>query len=73
MWNWIIKNKWKLLLALVAFAAGVAANIYANRMSEQKIIAAITEQINELKDKRLTEEGQRQLIELEAQLKLLKK
>lgn len=71
MLNWIGKNKWKILIGVLAFTAGILANFWANRRSEQKIIAAITAQINELKNKRLTPDEHMRLTELQAQLKLL--
>lgn len=72
-----VKKNWKIIL--VGFAGliiGFALQVYANYRSEQRIIAAITTKIEELKAKqstaRLSAEDQNKLIELEAQLKLLK-
>lgn len=72
MWEWLTKNKWKILLALIAFGAGFAANIYANRQSEKRIIDALTAEIESIKNKAArTLNDQQRLIELQAQLNLL--
>lgn len=56
-------------------AIGFGLQMYANYLSEQRIIESITSKIDELKEKqktsRISAEDQRHLIELEAQLKLM--
>lgn len=75
MWEFIQRN-WKLLLVgALSITAGFLLQLWANYRSEQRIIAAIVAEIKELNEKqsigRTTEEDQRRLIELEAQLDLL--
>lgn len=71
-----LKKNWKIILfGLLGLAIGFGLQVYANYRSEQRIIAAITAEIEALKEKmkvsRTTPEEQTRLIGLEAQLRLL--
>lgn len=74
MWKWIDINKWKILLVVAGILVGYFANVYANAQSEKRIIDALTAEIESIKNSkaRLTAESQQRLIELNAQLNLLK-
>lgn len=72
---WIKKN-WKLLLVgFLSLTAGFLLQLWANYRSEQRIINSILAELNTLKEKqniaRITDQDQKRLIELEAQLELL--
>ena len=70
--NFFIKN-WKvILIGLAGLTIGFLLNVYANSKSEQKIIDALTAEIESIKNKRITAEQQTRLIQLQAQLDLLK-
>lgn len=71
MINWIVKNKFVIGFAILGLIAGFLLNKWANKLSEDKIIAAIKAEIESLKQGRLTQASQTKLIELEAQLALL--
>lgn len=75
-WDWIKRNWIIILVGIASLTVGFLLNIYANSRSEDRIIAAIMAQINEIKQKqtaggRLSSDEQNKLIGLEAQLKLL--
>lgn len=72
MFEWIIKNKWPLLFGLIGIVAGFLLNKFANKISEDRIIAALIAEIQSLKNKRITPNEQKYLQDLEAQLYLLK-
>lgn len=76
MGNWIIRNKFTILFAILGIVAGYYLNVLANRASEKKIIDALTAEIESLKQKqstsRLTADEQNKLLSLQAQLNLLK-
>lgn len=63
---------WKIILiGVLGIIAGVLGNMYANKLSEGRIIAAIKAEIEALKAQRLNADGQQRLNDLNAQLKLL--
>lgn len=71
-----VKTNWKIILiGVIGVILGVLGNMYANKLSEERIIKALTAQIQALKDEqqmgKLTLEGQKRIIELQAQLDLL--
>lgn len=73
--EYILKH-WKIfLIGVLGVILGVLGNIYANKLSEDRIIKSITAEIESLKAKqqtaRTTAQDQDRLAELEAQLKFL--
>lgn len=60
----------------IGVIVGIIANIYFNRLSENRIIKALTEQIQQLKDKqavgKITPEEQIRISGLEEALRILK-
>lgn len=73
MWEWILKNRFTILVGTAALLAGFFLNKLANRISEDRIIAALTAEIESIKNKtRITSAEQTRLIELQAQINLLK-
>lgn len=75
-WDFIKRNWIIILVGIASLTAGFLLNVYANSQSEKRIIKAIMDQINEIKQKqaaggRLSSDEQNKLIGLEAQLKLL--
>jgi len=70
--DFFIKN-WKVIaIGLLGLTIGFLLNVYANSKSEQKIIDALTAEIESIKNKRITAQEQTRLIQLQAQLDLLK-
>ena len=72
MINWILKNKFIIIFAIIGLIAGFLLNKLANKISEDRIIAALIAEIQSLKDKRLNTNEQKYLQDLQAQLYLLK-
>lgn len=72
IWNFILKNKFIIIFAIAGLIAGFFLNKLANKISEDRIIAALIAEIQSLKNKRITPNEQKYLQDLEAQLYLLK-
>lgn len=73
--EYILKH-WKIfLIGLLGIILGVLGNVYANKLSEDRIIKSITAEIESLKAKQQTtrssSQEQDRITELEAQLKFL--
>lgn len=71
-----IKKYWIPIIAgIIGITAGYFANVYANKMSEKRIIDALTAEIEALKAKqqtgRITFDDQKRIVEIESQLKIL--
>lgn len=63
---------WKIILVgVLGVIAGILGNMYANKLSEGRIIAAIKAEIEALKVQRLDAQGLQRLNDLNVQLKLL--
>lgn len=74
MWDFI-KNNWgKILFLIVGIVMGILGNMYANKLSEDRIIKTLTAEIEALKEKQksgtLTAEEKRKINQLQAELKL---
>lgn len=68
-----MKVSWKIvLLAIAGIIVGVLGNMYANYLSEKRIIKALTDEIESLKIKQktgqLTPAEQQKIIQLQAEL-----
>lgn len=72
IWDFILKNKFIIIFAIAGLIAGFFLNKLANKISEDRIIAALIAEIQSLKNKRITPNEQKYLQDLEAQLYLLK-
>lgn len=72
VWEYIKKNWVKILLLVIGAILGILGNIYVNKLSEDRIIAAINAKIDALmlkqKTGRINADEQKQLIALQAQL-----
>ena len=72
-----VKNNWKILLiGVIGVILGVLGNMYANKLSEERIIKALTAQIEAIKTKQLmgkaTPEEQKRVDTLQTQLNIIK-
>lgn len=65
----MIRNIITVVVAIVTFVVGIKANQYYNKKSEERIIAALKDELDQLKKGRLIPGSQERINEIEAILK----
>lgn len=65
----MIRNIITVVVAIVTFVVGIKANQYYNKKSEERIIAALKDELDQLKKGRLMPGSQARINEIEAILK----